>query len=96
MGGVQQTFTLGYRQVGGNQQYSRSPAQACLEQLVLIYHKVLVKDGDVYTAVTGRANKVVATAKILLVGKYAQCSSAILLVAQWDDVGLPLLLNPTL
>ena len=93
---MKQTAALSQRQVGSYLQNRRSTTHARLEQLILIYHKVLVKDGDVYTAVTGRANKVVSTAKILLVGKYAQCSSAILLVAQWDDVGLALLLNPTL
>jgi hypothetical protein len=67
-----------------------------LEQLVLVDNEILVEHWDVHTTTTGCADKVIAAAKVLLIGQDAQCSSTVLLVAQGDDVGLALLFNPAL
>ena len=44
----------------------------------------------------GGADEVVASAKVFLVGEYAECRGSVLLVAEGDDIGTAFFLDPTL
>ena len=70
---LQQCGTLLHTKVGSNEQHSGSTTQAGLEQLVLVDDEVLIEDGDIDTTVTSHLDKLITTAKVLLVSKDAQC-----------------------
>ena len=96
MGYTHEHLTLLLRQVGSNQQYGRGTTQTGLEELVLVNNEILIENGNFHASTTGRLDELIAAAEILLVGKDAQGSGTVLLIAERNDVGTSLFLDPAL
>jgi hypothetical protein len=66
---VLQLTALGKGEVGGNEQYGRSTTKARLKELVLVDDEVLIEYRYFYTCAAGGADKLVASAKVFLIGE---------------------------
>ena len=93
---LQQCRTLLHTQAGGDEEHGGGTTEGCLVELELVDDEVLVEDGDGHARQTCLADEVIVTAEIGFVSEDAEGGSAVLLVAEGDEVGAPLLLDPTL
>ena len=95
MGFIHQRFALRLRETGGDEQHGRGPTETGLEQLILVNHKVLIEDGNLYPLMTGNADELITAPEIVRVGQDGESGCPMLLIAQGNLFGLACLLDPT-